>query len=156
MLHKRKRLVKIFWQHSPAPGRQAGRQEWAFKPKVDSVIALRYSKRNRLCIFLAPPNQITFRSEPNSTRPQLNSDCARKRKQKTKRKSERSSYLSLQYQLLGEHHGLFAEGLGHLHPSGRVPGAAGTLDTCPRRQGARVNKPVKMFWQQGRMRYDRV
>jgi len=40
-----------------------------------------------------------------------------------------TAYLSLQHQLFGEQHGLFAEGFGHLHPPRRITRTAWTFDT---------------------------
>lgn len=69
------------------------------------------------------------------------------------RMSRRTAYLSLQNQLFGEQHGLVAEGLGHLHPSGRIPGTAWTFDTWPKTRrlqelkvGATADQNSKMSW----------
>lgn len=57
----------------------------------------------------------------------------------------RAAYLPLQHQLFGEQHGLVAERLRHLHPRGRVPGTAWTLDTCgthTHTQDAKVRRAI--------------
>lgn len=50
-------------------------------------------------------------------------------KPRNKKKRSTTAYLPLHHQLFGEQHGLVAEGLSHLHPSGRVSGTAWTFDT---------------------------
>lgn len=57
---------------------------------------------------------------------------------KPRNKTSSTAYLPLHHQLFGEQHGLVAEGLSHLHPSGHVSGTAWTFDTWPRTTQVRV------------------
>lgn len=99
---------------------------------IDSILLTRL---NPNYLVLGAKQNLVCECEKQKGERKMQKMCAPKQKLAKKKKRNKTSstaYLPLHHQLFGEQHGLVAEGLSHLHPSGRVSGTAWTFDTWPR------------------------
>lgn len=151
MLHKIKQLLE-FWQTRKTKANQAVGNKF-LKPKsillslsviqsiIDSILLTRLNP-NYLALGAKQNLVCECEKRKRGEKKKCTSACAKtetcqKKKQKKQRMKRRNitsntAYLPLHHQLFGEQHGLVAEGLSHLHPSGCVSGTAWTFDTWPR------------------------